>query len=240
MSSPTAANEAEAFEGLLVAVECLHTFFTMAKMIEQLTPKLLVALASDDCQQMFISHPALVRQLAELLSFAHTFDSVRMLRPSLSNDFSYYRRLLPKFTSHPDVKVKDDDASGMALFTAEHIPMTNALVRGTAVSIERNGNVPNVLALLANSCMTMIKQHHFIASDINLMAARACVHAIIAFDHNDPSGRGAFSKGSPIAIKQVIRTLKREFPTESSLLSALQYSSKHFKDADAKMQAMFE
>ena len=209
MSSPTAANEEEAFEGLLGAVESIQTFYSFTAAIEAVTPTLLLALSTENTSEQFLAHPALVKQLADVLDFALAFDTLRMSRPFLSNDFSYYRRLLPKFNRHPDVKVKDDDASGMAMFTAEHIPMTTAVARAATQSMERNRYVGNTLALMANSCMTMIKQHRFIPSQTNLSIARAMCSAIIVYDHAEP--QGAFVRGSPIAVKQCIRTLKKNF-----------------------------
>ncbi len=47
----------------------------------------------------------------------------------------------------------------MALFTAEHIPMMTTLARACKWDAEdaRNAHVMDALALMANSCMKMIK-----------------------------------------------------------------------------------
>lgn len=76
-------------------------------------------------------------RLSDIFDFTLRFDALRMERPFLPNDFSYYRRLLPKFNKHPGVKIKDDEASGMALFTAEHIPMMTTLARACNMWSER-------------------------------------------------------------------------------------------------------
>lgn len=96
---------------------------------------------------------------ADIFDFTLRFDALRMERPFLPNDFSYYRRLLPKFNKHPAVKIKDDEASGMALFTAEHIPMMTTLARACPSDAQepRNQHIMEALALMANSCMKMIK-----------------------------------------------------------------------------------
>ena len=39
---------------------------------------------------------ALAKQLGEILDFALKFDELKMTKPALQNDFSYYRRLMPK------------------------------------------------------------------------------------------------------------------------------------------------
>lgn len=46
---------------------------------------------------------ALAKQLALIFDLALQFDWLRMNRPHLANDFSFYRRLLPKFSKHPKV-----------------------------------------------------------------------------------------------------------------------------------------
>ncbi len=40
-------------------------------------------------------------------------------------------------THQTNVRIKDDEASGMALFTAEHIPMMNCLSKGARTAQER-------------------------------------------------------------------------------------------------------
>ena len=78
MSTPTLANETEAFEGLLDAVKSIATFFTFSKQLEEVVPDLLMALSSrgptEENKQSFSDQQALVKQFAELLNFALTFD----------------------------------------------------------------------------------------------------------------------------------------------------------------------
>jgi len=45
MSTPTYENEKEAFEGLLVAVDSIATFFDYAKSLERVLPELLLVIA---------------------------------------------------------------------------------------------------------------------------------------------------------------------------------------------------
>lgn len=65
---------------------------------------LLQALARDDAKQTLEDQQALVKQLGNMLVFVIDFDQKRLECPQLSNDFAFYRRLLPKFPKHPDVK----------------------------------------------------------------------------------------------------------------------------------------
>ena len=241
MSTPTLANETEAFEGLLDSVKSIATFFSFSRQVEEVVPDLLLALSrgpTEDAKASFSDQQALVKQFAELLNFALTFDQTRMNRPFLSNDFSYYRRLLPKFAKHPGVIVKDDDASGMALFTAEHIPMTTSIAKAAASALEKNTYVLNALALMSNSCYSMLQNRSFTRQDINLFVARAMTGSLVCYDHVDPSG--VFNKKSPIKVKSVVVLLKKDFPQENGLINAIRYSTKHAKDADEKTQALFD
>jgi len=126
----------------------------------------------------------------------------------------------------------------MALFTAEHIPMMTALCRAANRALVQNENVTSTLALMSNSCLSMIKSKKFANPEINLFIARAMTGSIVLYDHVDP--RGAFNGRSPIQVKNCILTLKKEFPKEVSLLNAIQFSSKTFKQAPQSVQDLFE
>lgn len=64
--------------------------------------------------------------------------------------------------------------------------------------------------------------------------------AIVLYDH--VSILGVFSKKSPIPIKQVVPVLKKEFPGNDGiiLLNAIQFSTKHFKEASEATKELFQ
>jgi len=243
MSTPTMENEKAAFEALLQVVSHISSFFDYAKKLEEMLPILLDHLGKAPTEEKQTIEQqqdtaALAKQLADVLDFTLRFDQLRMMRPHLSNDFSYYRRLLPKFSNNPNIKVKDDEAGGMALFTAEHIPMMTALCRAAHKALQSNESVTATLALMANSCLKMIKSKKFDKAEINLFIARAMTGAIVLFDHVHPNG--AFQKNSSIHIKSCISLLKTNFPKEQGLMNAIQFSSKTFKTAPPQIQQLFE
>jgi hypothetical protein len=207
-------------------------------------PRLLTSLATPsqsenkEKKSSFGDQQAIAKQLADLLNFALTFDQSRMQRPGLSNDFSYYRRLLPKFNKHPKVKVRSDAAGGMALFTAEHIPMTKGLAKAAESAVAQNDNAALALGVMANSCLKMIKSKKFANEETNLFCARAMTGAIVVYDYVDPLS--VFHKKCPIQLKDCIKTLKKEFPKEQALLNAIQYSTKNFSDASSSIQNLFD
>jgi len=233
MSSPTKENELAAFEGLLQAVSSIQVFFNFTNQLTRILPEFLTQLSGRPLSEQ----PGLATQMANLFDFSLVVDQIRMMRPNLSNDFSYYRRLLPKFNKHRDVKVKDEDASGMALFTAEHLPMTSSITKA-AQTCDHPEQVQAMLASLANSCMRMIRNKKFSNPRTNLLCARAMVGAIVLFDRLGPAN--AFSKRSSIALRDCILVLNREFPNEKPLANAIQYSTNNFKDAPANIEALFQ
>lgn len=245
MSNPSRETELAAFEGLLKAVDSIALFHKFSQKMEPIFQKLLKRLSTCVTVADKLCHldqmPGLTQQLADIFDFALKFDQVRMLRPNLSNDFSYYRRLLPKFNKHKDIKVKDDEASGMALFTAEHIPMTSCLAKAGAKAQEllviddgkaAEGTIGCVLSTMANTCYNMLK-----ADNVkNVVIARAMTGSVVIFDYVDPDG--TFHKRSPVAIKGIIQLIKRDY--ESSMLNAIRYSTRNFRDAPESIQAMFD
>lgn len=245
MSTPTHENEQAAFEGLLTVVDSISAFFQFCQKLESIFPQLLIAIANDTNVQLgpkqkgLVIPDAMALQLAQIMEFALEFDRVRMMQPNLSNDFSYYRRLLPKFNKHPDIRIKDDEASGMALFTAEHIPMMNCLSKAAARAQEKNMYVGKILSVMANSCNKALKTKKFAADqEMTMTVARAMTASIVIFDHIDTLS--VFHKKSPVHVKSCVLTLKKDFPKDFPLLNAIRYSTKHFQEAPQSIQDLFD
>lgn len=241
MSDPSQENEKAAFEGLLGCVDSIRHFNQYSKVISAAFRKLLEYLAANVNERNITKldeKPHLAKQLGQMIDFALHFDNIRMLRPNLSNDFSYYRRLLPKFTNHPGIRVKEDEASGMVLFTAEHIPMTAALIKAASESQNTDNGIGLVLSTMANSCMLMLKNKTYKDQNINLLLSRVMSGSIVIFDHVNEVG--AFAKKSPISIKQCVTILKKDFPDDPGQLNALRYSTRTFREASPKIQNLFE
>jgi len=243
MATPTKENELQAFQGLLAAVDDISIFYHQAKTLEANLPRLWSALCeTKEGKHTLSDQQALARQLADVFDFALRFDQTRMMRPNLSNDFSYYRRLLPKFSKNPDIKVKDDEASGMALFTADHIPMMSCLAKATQrfVDDQRSDEaVTRVLATMSNSCMKMIRSKKFTKRDTNLFCARAMTGAIVLYDHV-AAEPGVFGKRSLVQVRNCVMLLKKDFPLQTALINAIRYSTKNFSKAPQALQDLFD
>eukprot|EP00823_Brevimastigomonas_motovehiculus_P001670 TRINITY_DN1226_c0_g1_i1.p1 TRINITY_DN1226_c0_g1~~TRINITY_DN1226_c0_g1_i1.p1 ORF type:complete len:308 (+),score=73.98 TRINITY_DN1226_c0_g1_i1:83-1006(+) len=242
VKSPTSENETAAFKALSNVADDILNFYDFSKTLEQMFPILLNTISQPDVKenkQTLESQQALVKQLADVFAFALHFDGVRMTKPMLSNDFSYYRRLLPKFAndSQITIKIKDDQTGPISFFSAQHIPMMTSLCTATQKALEKNEHVTNALSAMANACYSLLERKKFEKKATNLFIARAMTGSIILFDHVDSNG--AFYKKSPINIKDVVGLLKKNFSEETSLLAALQFSSKTFKTAPDSIQSLF-
>lgn len=248
MANASRENEEEALDGLIISVRAIKHFYQFALDLEHCTLVLLQTLSAPqrgqeekELQQSALQNQqALVKQLASLFDFALLFDQTRMLRPHLSNDFAYYRRLLPKFSKSPKVEVREDEANAMAMFTAEHIPMISAVRKACVQAAQQNQLVYTVLSTMANSCCFMLKNKKFAAERTNLLCARAMAGSIVCYDHAHMLG--VFHKKSPVDVKGCVTVLKRDFAREQALLNAIRFSSKHFNDAStpASLAALFE
>eukprot|EP00457_Paulinella_chromatophora_P008926 gb/GEZN01008975.1/.p1 GENE.gb/GEZN01008975.1/~~gb/GEZN01008975.1/.p1 ORF type:complete len:308 (-),score=37.34 gb/GEZN01008975.1/:330-1253(-) len=248
MSNPTPENERAAFEGLLVAVDHIAAFYYFSQNLERALPKLWASLCESEGKKTNLQdQQALAAQLARLFNFVFAFDTTRMMRPNLSNDFSYYRRLLGKYSRHPEVKVKDDEASSMALFTADHIPMLSCLSKGTRAAAEEDdhqADVNHILALIANSCCKMIKSKKCGSKPgSELLCARAMVGALVLYDLIQTRGGSVFK--SKLDVRACVVCLKKDMSSSNDtamLLNAIRYSTQpgHFATTPSSIQDMFE
>merc|ERR1719397_816113 len=117
--------------------------------------------------------------------------------------------------------------------------MTKVLTKAAKKSATEVGpHVPVVLSTMANSCMLMLKNKKVGSKDNLDLCGRAMVGSIVIFDNIDQVG--PFSKKNSIDIKQCVSVLKRDFTDDTSLINALRYSTRTFRDAPAKTKALFE
>eukprot|EP00954_Amorphochlora_amoebiformis_P009508 738824-Amorphochlora_amoeboformis.AAC.2 len=175
--------EREAFEGLLRTIESIQAIHHHSENITVAGKLLLQSLGKEDTKQTLEDQQALVKQLGDLLVFTIDFDQKRLMCAQLSNDFAFYRRLLPKFPRHPDVKVKAEEASSMALFTALNFPMIKALVSAAEDTMRTNDKILPMIGTMANACLNMLAKKNFEKKDTNLFLAKAMTGAIVLYDH---------------------------------------------------------
>jgi hypothetical protein len=282
LSSQTEQAELVCFSKLLENVEAISNIFNYSLAFEQILPPAIHTLCGSPNPSMDLStrrsiafnavqsKTALLQRIIELFAYVITFDNVRMMRPLVANDFSYYRRMLPKYHSHPavaaSIKVHDDDASVIALFTALHNPVFSAVLKSLKTAAD-NAGVPleclpsfggsgvntgpgigggdlvkELLATVANTCHMNIKkalEHGGSAqSEGILQAARAMSVAATLYDH--VSVAGVFSKKATVRIRDIADLLLKHFGFDPTIIGLLKYSTRTLKHAPTKMQELFE
>jgi len=239
ITNPGPETEEAAWEAVLPAVDELKQFYDFSLELEEVFPKLLVALCKTDPKANLANLQSLAKQLANVFDFVLRFDDLKMVNPAIQNDFSYYRRTLNRMKlSKKDlnISIRDELANRMSLFFAYPTPMMNVINETTVKFLSQGEGVPrenvtNALATMANICQEMVEKKTFDNIDTNMFCLRSMTGSIILFDHLHATG--AFSRKSPIHIKGCI-TVLRNVPgsAKDGLLNALRFTTIHLNDPD--------
>ncbi|KAG0173473.1 Protein fam49a [Apophysomyces sp. BC1034] len=248
IATPTPENENKAWEAVLPTVDMLRDFYEYASDLQDGIPRLLDAICQD---RNLEKHQGLMKLLADVLDFVFEFDYLKMRNSTLQNDFSYYRRMLQRgrYSSTDDEQnnnqgmsdlrsamLEDDQANRMSLFIAYPTPLLKCVIDTTTKFVTDNRlqtNVAECLAALWATCFQTVNKKKSQRPEALSYCLKVMVVSIILYDHIDHSG--AFSKSSPISIKNSVKIIQTVItvPDESStstLLSALRYNSKHLND----------
>ena len=117
---------------------------------------------------------SLVKQFACIIDLVLKFDDLKMLNPSIQNDFSYYRRTINRLRSpNPNNNnnnsklsglsdISSDLANKMSLFYANPNPMLRVLSDATRKFVKTNTNlqkenISETLGTIAKVCQRMIE-----------------------------------------------------------------------------------
>jgi len=227
-------HEDEAFSELIPAVEELRAMYDFSQRIAEVAPRLLLPLCNVVEEEGSLENQtALAKLLCDLFNFILIFDDKKMMNPHIQNDFSFFRRSMPKLKSSNRCKIPEDVANKMSLFFAYPTPM---MYMFTQLMKEQQGipyeTVVSGLSLFANLCLDMVEKKLFESPDLNMFCLRAMTASIILVDHI--SEAGVFCRKSPINIKNAILTLrdKQEELGTQGLTNALKYTTKHLNDQD--------
>lgn len=240
-----------AWNAVCPLVTKLKNFYDYSSEVETALPDLLTALCKDDPVQALEKHQALAKQCAETLSFVLKFDDLKMSRPEIQNDFSYYRRTLSRLkmqdpNSDDNAVVNNEEANRMSLFYAYPTPMLRTVSESTTKFVTENKEIPlqnttDCLAIICYLCQTMVDNKGYYdrfskQEETIRFCQRVMTAAVILYDH--VHHLGAFKKGSTIEIKAVIKALKLHNSSGAgeafynSMMNALRYTTKHLNDDD--------
>ncbi|KAJ3338439.1 Protein fam49b [Gonapodya sp. JEL0774] len=246
ISSPGSTTENEALKTLLPAVTKLKDFYEFSGKIEIALPKVLSLLCSGDVEENLRSYQATARQLVDILHFATRFDDIKMSKPAIQNDFSYYRRSLSKMKMSQSptqpLPVSDELASRMSLFYAYSGPMLKTITDcttqfvtavGTASNQSSSPNFPHLvstcLGIMSLVSYNAVAKNRVTAPEMVAYCLRVCIACSVLYDHIDKDG--AFAKVGLINIRAQIKLVQdRAGDERENLLNALRYTTKHLGD----------
>lgn len=244
-----------AWDAVCPLVSKLKTFYDYSSEVETALPDLLTALCKENPVDALEKYQALAKQCAETLSFVLKFDDLKMSRPEIQNDFSYYRRTLSRLkmqdpASDDNAVVNNEEANRMSLFYAYPTPMLRTVSESTTKFVTENKEIPLenttvCLAMISTVCRVMVESPNYYErftnkEDTIRFCQRVMVAAVILYDHVHHIG--AFKKGAAIDIKMTLKALKQHNENAAgesfynSMMNALRYTTKHLNDEDTPKQ----
>lgn len=256
-----AAQEA-AWEALVPLVHQLRICYDFGVYLAQTVPRLLHALCSDELTvwEHLESQQALFKQFAEILDFIMQFDNIKMTKPSIQNDFSFYRRLRQRrrpavdfsrqisapcnvdgaepFLRQGIEELSDECCSKMSLFYAEATPMLKLISRYATQCHMVDAMIPmdvtsECLAAMAHICRGLLVKPSLrsrVTRDDTLMLLLRVMTGVIIL-YDHIDPYGVFRKTSKLDVKSCVRLLKEQNPKSvQCLLNAIKYSTLHFTD----------
>jgi len=208
-----------------------------ASTLEESEPDAPTLEPEPDASTLEVPEPAvrLVEEsaLGELLAFIYDFDQQKMMKPDIQNDFSFYRRLLPKMAGKRQAVVSETDAGMISMFIAQSVPLTHAV--GVHLASTHVDALP--LGKLANVCCGMLNRAVILDQNLQILVLKIMTAAIVLYDR--ASLVGAFSNASPIKMRRCAQAITRFGGTQrDTFRNSVKYSSIHFNDAPDSVKAV--
>jgi len=229
--------QVEAFEGMLPNIQAIKGFYELSQALSMAVDKILKVLVPSYGKGCLQEQNSLLLCLAALFSCVFDFDWAKMKQPAVQNDFSFYRRALPKHANNKNVPLDETAASGVSMFIAQASPMLASLTTNLILLSKTNPSICPLLSEFVKICCTSV-------SNLKPEAAGSeriyigMVIGITLYDKIDPIG--AFSRSSPIPIKKCVQSLNKwNNPKRESSFSTLQYSTRNFDKASSAVIKYF-
>lgn len=243
LSQPTIQNELNAFNELLSNISIIYKFYQYNQQIQTVTPKLLhiLSVQKSETTNAFNTQKSLVYQLCDLLSFILKFDIQRIQKPSLSNDFFYYKRVINKFNNDPRIVVTEDMINNIHQYLTLPCPMLYNVSEIASQTLQQNQYVSVTLYTIANVCCELLqsndKQYN---NDTIEFIIYTMTCSLVIYDHIDITNIGVFNNKCPANTYQCIKLIKNKYINNNILMNVLQYSTKHYNNATTKIKQLIE
>ncbi|KAJ1903750.1 hypothetical protein LPJ81_002894, partial [Coemansia sp. IMI 209127] len=225
ISNATPENEEAAWRKVGPSAQLLVECYEYAQAVERMIPEVLDELCSQaDLEEGAATDRSrgLARLLADLMQNAFAFDSLKASIPAIQNDFSYYRRTLPRISGSQNAEIakfaiSQAVSNKMSLFYAYHNPMVKAVVDSVSQYAKESDNemlVLDCLSALAGGSYNTIKQSRADSAKSERLCVLVLVTCCVLYDWISTSGVG--SPQSAINSKAVLDLISQRSLVDST------------------------
>jgi len=195
----------------------------------------------EDKAQLYKKQEAWAKELARLISFVVEWDQGKMQKPSMLNDFSYYKRNLPQQAANFELAADTEEslASNISFWLADSMPMCKTL--GDSLKAKESLKLLKDISAL---CYHLVESKKFAGSKTahsnEVLCLRCAVGCIVLYDRAS-GGHGAFGSKT-FRTKKICEVLSK-YQTQNNemkdlclgLKSVIRYGSMSFREhASAK------
>eukprot|EP00750_Incisomonas_marina_P006555 INCI14645.1.p2 GENE.INCI14645.1~~INCI14645.1.p2 ORF type:complete len:302 (-),score=52.56 INCI14645.1:1246-2151(-) len=221
----------EALESSMGSIVHIQEFYRLADKLNEEVPKLLNFIKSDNLKDQ----EALCQVFTRLLDKVIQWDSLKVQRPSILNDFSFYRRNFAKMVEFDiPFPVLEQEANVISMFLAQPCPLTMGIAK--KIKDARDEAASMVFANLANALCRAVTEEFQNPQTLDY-ACNAMTCACVIFDHT--SDVGIFGSKA-VKIKAVVDALGGYGERGQTLLFYMKYNFKRFVQlCPARLQKRF-
>lgn len=175
--------------------------------------------------QQVKEHLPFVQLLGDIFLFAFEFDQLKMMKPEIQNDFSFYRRSLGSAAiGTEDLPLPSDEANVVSMWLAVGLPMM-----GSVSSPLQSDSI--VLVHMANIAFGMLARKLPLIDDDKIKLVNIMIVSMIMYDRVCGVPGGVFTSNSAIKVKRCIQVMKRDGGSAAQQLAqCIKYSTMHYND----------
>jgi len=208
-----------ALEESMGSIRRIQGFYRLADKLNTEVPKLLNFIKSDNLKDQEV----LCQIFTRLLDKVRQWDSLKVQRPSILNDFSFYRRNFAKMVEL-DIQfpVLEQEANVISMFLAQPCPLTMGIAK--KVKDSRDDEASLVFANIANALCRATREEFRHPETVDFVCS-AMTCACVIYDHS--SNVGIFGNKA-VKLKPIVDTLGGFGEKGEMLLYFLKYNLKRF------------
>lgn len=221
-NSQDADLQRESFSNLCPNIDIIAKFHRFSVEIAKATTTLANELTTVENVKENLTY---VQLLGEILLFSFEFDQLKMMKPEIQNDFSFYRRSLGSAAmGNETLPLPSDEANVVSMWLAVGLPMMGSICN--ALSAESV-----VLVHVADIAFGMLARKSIVSEEQKMKLVNLMIISVIMYDRVCGVPGGVFTSNSAIKVKKCIQVMKRDGGSRAQQLAqCLKYSTIHYND----------